>query len=219
MAEVKITDLVDQSAIDQIQKLDKEIKTLLDTYTNTAKELAKGINIEVKVAGDIDKLEALRSGKTQEAIDTQKKLTEAVQQQAQVVANTSNTISRQLQEQEKLNKSQREAYTSYQQVDNVLSKVHASYDEQAKKLIDLNLRLKENKAEMNATEKAFSSGAITMEQYRNKQAALIAQEGKLKQEKRQLTQLMTAEDKASLSAASSYSNMSQKLEMLKQAHK
>ena len=53
----KITDLVDQSAIDQVKSLNEEIKKLLDTYTNTAREISKGLEINVKVVGDIDKLQ------------------------------------------------------------------------------------------------------------------------------------------------------------------
>ena len=59
MADIKITDLVDPSAIQQIKDLNAELKTLLDTYTNVAKDLARGLQIEIKSVGDIDKMENL----------------------------------------------------------------------------------------------------------------------------------------------------------------
>ena len=59
MSETKITDLVPQETIDKIKELNTEIQTLLTTYTNTAKELAKGVDVNVKVVGDVDKLEKL----------------------------------------------------------------------------------------------------------------------------------------------------------------
>ncbi len=59
MSETKITDLVPQETIDKIKELNVEIQSLLTTYTQTAKELAKGIDVNVKVVGDIDKLEKM----------------------------------------------------------------------------------------------------------------------------------------------------------------
>ena len=44
MSETKITDLVPQETIDKIKELNTEIQTLLNTYTTTAKELAKGVS-------------------------------------------------------------------------------------------------------------------------------------------------------------------------------
>ena len=107
----KITDLVDQSAIDQVKSLNEEIKKLLDTYTNTAREISKGLEINVKVVGDIDKLQNLLIEKTKEAVAVNEQLASAVARRGQVIANTTPTLSRELMEMERLNKSQREAYT------------------------------------------------------------------------------------------------------------
>ena len=84
MSETKITDLVPQETIDKIKELNTEIQTLLTTYTNTV----------------IDKLEKLLVEKTKEATLATERLNAAIAEQRQVVANTTNTISRQLMEQE-----------------------------------------------------------------------------------------------------------------------
>ena len=100
---VKITDLIDPGEIEKLKQLDTELMKVLDTYTNVAKELAKGIEINVNSVGDIDKLEKLLVEKGKEAATVQKQLTQVVSEQGQVMANTTNTISRYLMQQERVN--------------------------------------------------------------------------------------------------------------------
>ena len=59
MADTRITDLVDPEEIKKLQELDAELRTVLDTYTKVAKDLAQGLEINIKVAGDIERLEKL----------------------------------------------------------------------------------------------------------------------------------------------------------------
>ena len=219
MSETKITDLVPQETIDKIKELNTEIQTLLNTYTTTAKELAKGVDVNVKVVGDIDKLEKLLVDKTKEATVATERLNAAISEQSQVVANTTNTISRQLMEQERVNKTQREAYTEHEKVKKLLDQYHDTYEEQAKSLVKINRELEQNKKAQKDNEKALSMGRVSMTQFTAKQAELIAQHRSLTQEKRTLTQIMTAEEKAAQSQEGSYVHMSQQLELLKKAYK
>lgn len=216
---VKITDLVDQSAIDRLKELDGELAKVLDTYTKVAKDLAKGIDVNVSVAGDIDKLEKLLVEKGKEATQVQQQLTRVVAEQGQVIANTTNTISRQLMEQERVNKTQREAYTEHDRVKKLLDQYHDTYEGQIQSLVKINRQLSENKKAQSDNEKALKAGRMTAEQYAAKQADLIAQHRSLTQEKRTLTQIMTAEEKAAQSQEGSYVQMSQQLELLKKAYK
>ena len=143
MSETKITDLVPQETIDKIKELNTEIQTLLTTYTNTAKELAKGVDVNVKVVGDIDKLEKLLVEKTKEATLATERLNAAIAEQRQVVANTTNTISRQLMEQERVNKTQRAAYTEHEKVKNIIDHMHGSYQRQLEELVKIDSQKKE----------------------------------------------------------------------------
>lgn len=219
MAEIKITDLVDPEAIKKLHELDVELTAVLTTYTNVAKDLAKGINIEVKVAGDIDKLEKLLVEKGKEAAQIQEKLTNILQQQSQVVANTSNTISRQLMEQERVNKATRQAYTEQEKVKKLLEQYHDTYENQIESLVKINNQLEANKKQHKENQKALNLGKMSAREYAKAEAELTASNRDLMQQKRALNSIMTAEEKANLSAEGSYAHMSQQLELLKKAYK
>lgn len=219
MAETQITDLVPQETIDKVLELDKVIKTLLDDYTKTAKELAKGVDINVKVIGDIDKLEQQLVNKSKEAAATQQRLNTVLGEQKKVISETTNVVARQLMEQERVNKTQREAYTEHDKVKKLLEKFHDTYEEQARKLTLVNESLKENKNSQKNVEDLLKNGHITYERYLEMQTEITTQHRSLTQEKRALTQIMTAEEKMMQSADDSYASMSQKLELLKKAYK
>lgn len=219
MSETKITDLVPQETIDKIKELYAEIQTLLTIYTNTAKELAKGVDVNVRVVGDIDKLEKLLVEKTKEATVTTERLNAAMTEQSQVVANTTNTISRQLMVQERVNKTQRDTYTEYDRVKKLLEDFNGSYDDHVKRLVSLNTQLAKNSKEQKDNEKALKQNRISMADFQAAQAKLIEQHRYLTQEKRTLTQIMTAEEKAMQTADTSYVQLSQQLELLKKAYK
>lgn len=219
MADIKITDLVDPEEIRKLQELDAELKNVLATYTKVAKDLAQGLEVDIKVAGDIDKLEKLLTVKGKEAVEVQQKLTEVMQEQSQVVANTTNTISRQLMEQERVNKTTRAAYTEQERVKKLLDQYHDTYEGQLESLVKINRELEQNKKAQKDNERALSMGRISLAGFSAKQAELIAQYRSLSQAKKTLTQLMTAEEKAAQSQEGSYVHLSQQLELLKKAYK
>lgn len=216
---VKITDLVDENEIKKLKDLDAELSKVLSTYTDVAKSLAKGLDINVRVVGDIDKLEQMLITKGKEAATVQQQLTRVVEEQSRVVANTTNTISRHLMEQERVNKAQREAYTEQDKVKKILEQVHDTYGEQLKTLVKVEAQLKANSKEQKENEKALASGVITSKEYISSQAELIAQHRELTQVKRTLRQVMTAEEKMNQTQEGSYVHMSQQLELLKKALK
>ena len=216
---VKITDLIDPNEIDKLKQLDAELANVLTRYTDVAKSLAKGLEINVSVAGDIDKLESMLIQKGKEATTVQQQLTRVVEEQNKIVANTTNTLSRHLMEQERVNKTQREAYTEHDKVKRLLDQYHDTYDGQLQRLAQLKVQLDANKKEQKELEKALSAGKITTEQYAAKQAELIGRHRELTQEKRTLNQVMTAEEKMSQMQEGSYAHMSQQLELLKKAYK
>lgn len=219
MADVKITDLVPQETIDQVKRLDSEINKLYDDYAKTAMDMAKGLELKVKVIGDIDKLQNLHIEKTTQAAEIAKKINAAMAEQQQVLANTTSTIQRHLAEQERSNKAQREAYTEHDRVKKLLDQYNDTYENQTKSLAKIKIKLDENKKAQKDNEKALASGRMSMDQFTAKQAELIATHRSLTQEKRTLTQIMTAEEKAVQSDETSYVHMSQQLELLKKAWK
>lgn len=216
---IKITDLIDPNEIDKLKQLDATLLKVLDTYTNVARDLAKGLEISVSVVGDIDKIEKVLVEKGKEAVSVQQQLSRVVDEQAKVVANTTNTLSRQLMEQERVNKAQRQAYTEHDKVKKLLEQFHDTYEGQIQRLTQVEAALKKNKEAQKANEKALKDGKKTSEEYSVQQLKLVTESRQLRQEKSLLNQLLTAEEKANMSAETSYAHMSQQLELLKKAYK
>lgn len=219
MADIKITDLVDPEEIRKLKELDAELRAVLDTYTKVAKDLAQGLEVDIKVAGDIDKLEKLLTVKGKEAVEVQQKLTDVMQEQSQVVANTTNTISRQLMEQERVNKTTRAAYTEQERVKKLLDQYHDTYENQIESLIRINRQLEENKKKQKDNEQALKMSRMSASDFAKAQAELMASTRDLTQQKRTLNQIMTAEEKANQAVEGSYAQLSQQLELLKKAYK
>lgn len=219
MADIRITDLVDPEEIKKLKELDAELMTVLDTYTKVAKDLAQGITIDVKVAGDIDKLEKLLVDKGKEASNAQQQLTQVIEKQGTVIANTTNTISRQLMEQERVNKTTREAYTEQDRVKKLLDQYHDTYENQIQSLIRINQQLDANKKQQKENEQALKAGRMSASDFAKAQAELMASTRDLTQQKRTLNQIMTAEEKANQAVEGSYVQLSQQLELLKKAYK
>lgn len=216
---IKITDLIDPNEIDKLKRLDETLLKVLETYTNVARDLAKGLEISVSVVGDIDKIEKVLVEKGKEAVSVQQQLSRVVDAQAKVVANTTNTLSRQLMEQERVNKAQRQAYTEHDKVKKLLEQFHDTYEGQIQRLNQVEAALKKNKEAQKANEKALKDGKKTSEEYSVQQLKLVTESRQLRQEKSLLNQLLTAEEKANMSAETSYAHMSQQLELLKKAYK
>ena len=216
---VKITDLIDPGEIEKLKQLDTELMKVLDTYTNVAKELAKGLEINVKIVGDLDKLQELLAVKSKEAAEAQKRMAQAAAEQQKVYANTTNTMSRYLMQQERVNSAQRDAYNEHGKVKTLLERLHGTYDGQLSRLVKIDAELKQNTQAQKENEKALKAGEMTVEDYGKAQMELVARSRQLRQEKSALNQILTAEEKANMNAETSYARMSQQLELLKKAYK
>lgn len=219
MADHKITDFVDQSAIDGLKRLKDEMLSAKDTYIQTATELAKGLKVSVDGLDQLEKLTKQVADLQRQAAEATHKHSTALDEQSKIVANTTNTISRQLMEQERVNKTTREAYTEQEKVKQLLDHYHDTYENQVQSLVRINSQLAANSKAQKDNEKALAQGRMTMAQFQAAQTDLITQHRSLTQQKRTLTQIMAAEEKANQSVEGSYVHMSQQLELLKKAYK
>ena len=219
MSDIKITDLVDQETIDKIKELNHEMQDLLASYTATAKDLAKGLCIEVKMVGDIDKLEKALVDKSREAATATERLNELLTEQSQVIANTTNTISRELMMRERVNKTQREEYRDGEKVRNMVEDLCSSYEDHVHMLAKYDLQIKNNKKAQQDLEKQYKNNLITQDQYLERQAKLLSRSRELALDKSQLTQLMKIEEKLASDNAGSYNHLSSQLELLKKTYK
>lgn len=219
MSQTKISDLVDQQTIDKIKELNTEMQTLLVTYTETAKDMAKGLNFEVKVVGDVDKIEKLFNEKSRDAAEQTSRLNNVIKEQAQVIANTTNTISRQLMERERLNKTVREEYKDGEKVKGMVEQLIATYSVRTEQLAKYDLELKKNKESQKSLTDGYEKGLISEEKYLTAQGKLIAKQRELQVEKSSLQQLMKVEEKMNHAQEGSYNQLSQQLELLKKTYK
>lgn len=217
--ETLITDLVSQQALDQLRDLDTKMEGTLNQFKTCATELAKGLKIPVEVTGDLERLKELSNTVMRQAAQATQQYTQQLQQQQQVVANTSNTISRQLMEQEKLNKANREAFQQNQQALDIADRILGSREQNYRQMAKYNDELERNKEMQKEVTKMEKAGMLTTEQATQRMAALMAEYDRLKFAKQELTKTLAVETKEMNAAEGSYQQLSQKLERLKQAQK
>ena len=217
--ETLITDLVAQEAMQQLEELDRAMEGTLQQFQNCARELAQGLKIPVEVTGDVDALRTLTNSVMRDAQQATQQLTQQLQQQQQVVANTTNTISRQLQAQENLNKAQREAFTQDQQAQDLAKALLGTRQQNYELLARYTAEMKANKDAQKQVNEQEKQGLITAEQAIQKRAILMAAYDKTKFAAQELTKILAAENKEANAVQGSYQQLSQKLERLKMAYK
>lgn len=205
MAELKITDLVDQSAIDGLRELSTELKGVRSDYESTARELVKGLKVKVEVVGDIEQLQTIIASSARKAEEATNRLNTAMERQNGIVAQTTNTISRELAEIEKENAKKREAVEIDQRATKVM-------EDQLGTLGENIHRMKEYQTQMDALKAAKKeNGSLTEAQMR--------QEVQLKQAMSELNLVIKNQVKEQQAADGSYQQLSLRLEMLKKAYK
>lgn len=217
--ETLITDLVAQEAMQQLEELDRAMEGTLQQFQNCARELAQGLKVPVEVTGDVDALRTLTNTVMRDAQQATQQLTQQLQQQQQVVANTTNTISRQLQAQENLNKAQREAFTQDQQAQDLAKALLGTRQQNYELLARYTAEMKANKDAQKQVNEQEKQGLITAEQAIQKRATLMAAYDRTKFAAQELTKILAAENKEANAVQGSYQQLSQKLERLKMAYK
>lgn len=84
MGNLKLKDFVDEESLKKLQELGSTISDVRQNYKDAASELIKGLTIDVKVKGDIDKLQAIYNTQANNVSSASEKLTDAFSRQAEV---------------------------------------------------------------------------------------------------------------------------------------
>ena len=84
MAEIKLKDFVDEESFKKLVELDEKITGIKGTYVKAAEELAKGLTIEVRCKGDLDKLQNVYNTQMRNVSSASDSLTEAFRKQSEV---------------------------------------------------------------------------------------------------------------------------------------
>ena len=84
MADIKLKDFVDEESFKKLVELDGKITSIKETYAEAAKELAKGLTIEVRCKGDLGKLQNVYNTQMRNVSSASDSLTEAFRKQSEV---------------------------------------------------------------------------------------------------------------------------------------
>lgn len=94
MGDIQISDLIKEGEIESIKELDATIERVKATYANAAKELAKGLKVNVEVSGDLDKLNTLYITQAKTATSASHELSDALKKQSEI----SQTVQKRIEE-------------------------------------------------------------------------------------------------------------------------
>lgn len=202
---IRIDDLVAPEAKAELTAFLATMETVKTKYVEICQSMVNGINVKVSVVGDVEKLDELIRVQSREMITATNQMQTASNQLQTALGNTTNTISRQLAEQEKLNKTQREAYQLNQSALDIAKNILGTYDQNVAALARLNKEMKDNKD-------AYKAGTISADEYLRKELELKTAKGELQKILNNETKMMQAAD-------GSYKQLSLQLERMKMAYK
>ena len=87
MADLKLKDFVDENDLQKLVELDNTIERVRADYVNAAKELAKGLKLNVEGVADLEKLSNLYNTQAKTAGSASAELTEALRKQSEIRGN------------------------------------------------------------------------------------------------------------------------------------
>ena len=219
MADIRITDLVDPKAIEDLRTVKTEVDNVRTAYLDAAKMMVEAIKIKVEVVGDIDKINNLVAGGMKKAEEATVQLNMAVEQQRQIIGQTTNVISRELAEIEKENKAKRAAFNQDKSMLDVAKSIIGTRDENIERLIKEQKRMKDLKDEQKQLDDAVKKGAMTEQQAYERRVEIESQYRQTKASVQELTRVLNNQDKELNAADGSYQQLSLQLEQLKMAYK
>lgn len=219
MADIRITDLVDPKAIEDLRTVKTEVDNVRTAYLDAAKMMVEAIKIKVEVVGDIDKINNLVAGGMKKAEEATVQLNMAVEQQRQIIGQTTNVISRELAEIEKENKAKRAAFNQDKSMLDVAKSIIGTRDENIERLIKEQKRMKDLKDEQKQLDDAVKKGAMTEQQAYERRVEIESQYRQTKASVHELTKVLNNQDKELNAAGGSYQQLSLQLEQLKMAYK
>lgn len=96
MADLKLKDFVDENDLQKLIELDNTIERVRGDYANAAKELAKGLKINVEGIAELEKLGTLYNTQAKTASSASAELTDALRKQAEITQTISAKIEEKL---------------------------------------------------------------------------------------------------------------------------
>lgn len=219
MADIRITDLVDPQAIEDLRTVKTEVDNVRTAYLEVIRATAEAIKIKVETVGDIEKINNVVAGGMKKAEEATVQLNNAVDQQRQIVGQTTNVISRELAEIEKENKVKRAAFNQDKSMLELAKSIIGSREENIERLVREQKRMKDMKEEQKQLADAVKKGAMTEQQAYERRIEIESQYRQTKASVQELTRVLNNQDKEMNAAEGSYQQLSLQLEQLKMAYK
>lgn len=219
MADIRITDLVDPQAIEDLRTVKAEVDNVRTTYLEVIRATAEAIKIKVETVGDIEKINNVVAGGMKKAEEATVQLNTAVDQQRQIIGQTTNAISRELAEIEKENKVKRAAFTQDKSMLDLAKSIIGSRDENIARLVKLQKQMKDMKEEQKQLTDAVKRGQMSEQAAYERRIEIEGQYRQTKASVQELTRVLNNQDKELNAAEGSYQQLSLQLEQLKMAYK
>ncbi len=219
MADIRITDLVDEKVFSDLEKLSADIKALKEQYVSAAQALANGLNMKVSIQGDLDKFNKIITENAQKAQQATEQLNGTITKQREIIGQTTNVISRELAEIEKENKAKREAFEQDKSAVGLAESLLGTRAQNIQRLADLQEKLKEVKNTQKDLDDQEKSGAVSAERAMAVRTNLIAKQREYQAAIKDLNLVLNNQEKQMQASEGSYQKLSLQLEMLKRAYK
>lgn len=219
MADIKITDLVDEKVFEELEKLAENIKSVKQQYVEAANELAKGLNMKISTSDDIEKFNKAVEESGKKAQEATEQLSSSIERQRTIIGQTTNTISRELAELEKENKEKRAAFEQDKSAIDLAERLIGSRQNNLIALARMQGELKQVTEAQKALDAAVKSGTVSEQDAVGKRAKLLEQQRDLKAGIKDLNLVLTNQEKQMQASDGSYQKMSLQLEFLKKAYK
>lgn len=219
MADIKITDLVDEKVFEDLEKLSENIKTVKQQYVEAARELAQGLNMKISTSGDLEKFNNAVAESSRKAQQATEHLNTTIDRQREIIGQTTNTISRELAEIEKENKEKRAAFEQDKSAIDLAERLIGSRQNNIIALARMQGELKQVTEAQKALDTAVKNGTISEQDAVSKRVRLIEQQRDLKAGIKDLNLVLTNQEKQMQASDGSYQKLSLQLEFLKKAYK
>lgn len=219
MADLKITDLVGEQEIAKLRALSGELQSVKEVYIEVAAKLAAGLKIEIKSTGDLAELMKNVGESAKTAEENTKKFDSVLQQEQQTINTTTNTIQRQLAEQEKLNREKRGGYEFDKQAYELAVRTLGTREQTIERLTKEKMELRMVKQEQADLNKRLKDATILSDEYERRMQGLNSKENNLKIAIQDLNRTLNNQTKEMQAAEGGYQQLSQRLELMRRAYR
>ena len=219
MADIKITDLVDEKVFEELEKLSDNIKSVKQQYVEAAKELAKGLEMKISTSGDLENLSKRVAESSRKAQEATEQLNASIDKQRTIIGQTTNVISREFAEIEKENKTKREAFAQDKSALDIAQSIIGTREQNILLLSKMQTELKGVKDAQKSLDDAVKAGTISENAAVRMRADNLEKQRTLKAAIHDLNGVLNNQDKQMQAAEGSYQKLSLQLEMMKKAYK